>query len=308
MFHKNVVVIDDAGDFFEELSDAFHDDLEIIIKYVNSDFGSLKQFLKRDTYMILINMDGLKTDLMELVDFIQNNLFYLALPIMVISDDEDFVRNPPELGSLLFNSILKPSNMDDLKSLLEFFIEILEYNRNINDISGLPGNKIISSKLLYEISQNTKFAFVFLDLDKFKEFGEYFGLYKASQVIYILANIIDQSIKKYGSFEDFIGHVGGDDFILILKDYRSADVICNDIIAKFDEKIREFYGEEDLERGYIETINRSGEVERFSIMTISVVSMNYTDFKNQSFDQVFRSLNEIKKKTKLIEGSVMLKS
>ncbi len=308
MFHKNVVVIDDAGDFFEELSDAFYDDLEIIIKWVNSDFESLKQFLKRDTYMILINMDGLKTDLMELVDFIQNNLFFLALPIMVISDDEDFVRNPPKLGSLLFNSILKPSNMDDLKSLLEFFIEVLEYNRNINDISGLPGNKIISSRLLYEISQNTKFAFVFLDLDKFKEFGEYFGLYKASQVIYILANIIDQSIKKYGSFEDFIGHVGGDDFILILKDYRSADVICNDIIAKFDEKIREFYDEEDLERGYIETINRSGEVERFSIMTISVVSMNYTDFKNQSFDQVFRSLNEIKKKTKLIEGSVMLKS
>ena len=308
MFHKNVVVIDDAGDFFEELSDAFYDDLEIIIKWVNSDFESLKQFLKRDTYMILINMDGLKTDLMELVDFIQNNLFFLALPIMVISDDEDFVRNPPKLGSLLFNSILKPSNMDDLKSLLEFFTEILEYNRNINDISGLPGNKIISSRLLYEISQNTKFAFVFLDLDKFKEFGEYFGLYKASQVIYILANIIDQSIKKYGSFEDFIGHVGGDDFILILKDYRSADVICNDIIAKFDEKIREFYDEEDLERGYIETINRSGEVERFSIMTISVVSMNYTDFKNQSFDQVFRSLNEIKKKTKLIEGSVMLKS
>ena len=308
MFHKNVVVIDDVGDFFEELSDVFHDDLEIIIKCVNSDSESLKQFLKRDTYMILINMEGLKTDLTELVDFIQNNLFYLALPIMVISDDEDFVRNPPKLDSLLFNSIPKPENMYDLKSLLEFFIEILEYNRNINDISGLPGNKIISSKLLYEISQNSKFAFVFLDLDNFKEFGEYFGLYKASEVIYFLANIIDQSIKKYGSFEDFIGHVGGDDFILILKDYRSADVICNDIIAKFDERISEFYGEEDLERGYIETINRSGEVERFNIMTISVVSMNYTDFKNQTFDQVFRSLNEIKKKTKLIEGSVVLKS
>lgn len=308
MFHKNVVVIDDVGDFFEELSDAFHDDLEIIIKCVNSDTVSLKQFLKRDTYMILINMEGLKTDLNELIDFIQNNLFFLVLPIMVISDDEDFVRNPPKLGSLFFNSMLKPLNMDDFKSLLEFFIEVLEYNRNIHDISGLPGNKIISSKLLYEISQNTKFAFVFLDLDKFKEFGEYFGLYKASQVLYILADIINQSIIEYGSFEDFIGHVGGDDFILILKDYKSADVICNDIIAKFDEKIREFYGEEDLERGYIETISRSGEVERFSVMTISIVSMNYTDFKNQTFDQVFRSLNEIKKKSKLIEGSVMLKS
>ena len=47
MFHKNVVVIDDVGDFFEELSDVFHDDLEIIIKCINSDSESLKQFLKR---------------------------------------------------------------------------------------------------------------------------------------------------------------------------------------------------------------------------------------------------------------------
>lgn len=308
MFHKNVVVIDDVGNLFEQLNDAFHDDLDIVIKKADSDFEYLKQFLNRDSYMILINQEGLKTDLMELIHFIQNNLFFLAIPIMVISDDEDFVKKPPKLDSLLFNSILKPSDIDDLKSLVEYLIEILEYNRNINDISGLPGGKIINSKLLYEISQNSKFALVFLDLDKFKEFGEYFGLYKASCVMFMLANIINDSIKKYGSIEDFVGNVGGDDFIMILKHYKSADVICDDIITKFDKKIREFYDEEDLKRGYIETMNRFGDIERFSIMSISIVSMKYTDFKNKSFDQVFRELNEIKKKAKLIDGSVMLKS
>ena len=308
MFHKNVVVIDDVGNLFEQLNDAFHDDLDIVIKKADSDFEYLKQFLNRDSYMILINQEGLKTDLMELIHFIQNNLFFLAIPIMVISDDEDFVKKPPKLDSLLFNSILKPSDIDDLKSLVEYLIEILEYNRNINDISGLTGGKIINSKLLYEISQNSKFALVFLDLDKFKEFGEYFGLYKASCVMFMLANIINDSIKKYGSIEDFVGNVGGDDFIMILKHYKSADVICDDIITKFDKKIREFYDEEDLKRGYIETMNRFGDIERFSIMSISIVSMKYTDFKNKSFDQVFRELNEIKKKAKLIDGSVMLKS
>lgn len=308
MSYMNIVVIDDIGNFVEPLKDVWHNDLEIVIKHVKSDSKSLKQFLKRDTYMILINQEGLKTDMIKLVDLIQNNLFYLSIPIMVISDDEDYVVNPLELDSVVFNSILKPSDMNSFKLLLEYFIEILEYNRNINDISGLPGSKVINSKLLYEISQKTKFAFVFLDLDKFKEFGEYCGLYRASQVIYILANLIDESIKKYGSIEDFVGHVGGDDFIMILKDYKSADTICNDIIAKFDNVIREFYDEKDLKRGYIETMNRFGDVEKLGIMGISVVSMNYVDFKNRSFDQVFRKLNEIKKQAKLIDGSVMLKS
>lgn len=305
MIYKNIVVIDDVGDFSEALDEVFSDDLEITIKHVNSGFGSLKKYLKRDTYLILINETGLKTDLCQLVDFIQRNLFVLAIPIIVLSDNEDLVKNSPMYYPVL-SIALKPKDMEDFKARLEYAIEVFEYNRNINDISGLPGNKIIGSKLLSELSQNSKFSLVFLDLDGFKEFGEYYGLYKGSQVIYFLANLINQSIREHGSIDDFVGHVGGDDFILILKDYRSADEICNDIISKFDEKIPDFYDAEDIKNGYIETMNRAGEIEKKGIMGISVVIMNYLEFKGKLFDEVFRKMNEVKKIAKQVDGSVLL--
>lgn len=306
MIYKDIAVIDDVGDVFEPLSDVFSDDLEIRIRHVASDSDSLKNSLGRDTYMILINESGLEDNLNNLVDFIQKNLFFFAVPIMILSDNEDLVKSPPKLNSPVLNIIFKPDNINDFKARLEYIIEIFEYNRNINDISGLPGNKIIGSKLLFEISQNSKFALVFLDLDNFKEFGEYYGLYRGSQVIYFLANLVNQSIYEHGLFEDFIGHVGGDDFIMILKDYRSVDVICNDIIAKFDEQILDFYDADDIKNGYIEAVNRDGDVEKINIMGISVVVMNYMEFKGKNFDEVFRKMNEIKKIAKKTGGSVLL--
>ena len=306
MIYKNIVVIDDVGDVFEQLSDAFNDNLEIMVKHAGSDYNSVKEFLTRDTYMILVNETDLKTGIDQLVDYIQRNLFYLAIPIMIISDDENIVRRPTKPDSPVLNNIFKPIEIQDFKVRLEYLIEVIEYNRNINDITGLPGNKIIGSKLLSEISKNSKFALIFLDLDKFKEFGEYYGLYKGSQVMQFLAGLIDQSIKEHGSIDDFVGNVGGDDFIMILKDYKSADVICNDIITKFDEQILDFYDADDIKNGYIETMNRSGEIEKISIMGISVVIMNYMEFKGKIFDEVFRKMNEVKKIAKTVEGSVLL--
>ena len=305
MIYKNIVVIDDSGDVFKPLSDAFADDLEIKMHHISSDFDSLKKSLRRDTYLILINETDLKIKLDELINFIHESMYFLEIPITVLSDNEQLLKNPPKP---VLNVILKPLDIDDFKSLLEDILEIFEYNRNINDISGLPGYKIISSKLLSEISQNSRFALIFLDLDKFKEFGEYYGLYKGSQVMYFLANLIEESIKKYGSIEDFVGHVGGDDFIIILKDYKSADIICDDIISKFDKQILDFYDAEDIKNGYIETMNRDGEIEKISIMGISVVIMNYMEFKGKNFDEVFRKMNEVKKIAKLTDGSILLDS
>lgn len=75
MGYKNIVIIDDMGDVAKPLSGAFGDDSQIKVRHIASDFDSLRKFLKRDTYMILINETDLKVGLGELVDFIKNNLF-----------------------------------------------------------------------------------------------------------------------------------------------------------------------------------------------------------------------------------------
>ncbi len=306
MVYKNIVVIDDTEEVFKALNDVFSDDLEIKIKHTYSDGEFLKEYLKKETYVILINQSGLKTDLSKLIDFIDDNIFFIAIPIIIMSDNENFI-NPPKFNSFVIKYL--PISMDiyDLKSYLEYITEVLEYARNINDTSGLPASSGINSRLLSVISQNSKFVFVYLDLDRFKEFNEYYGLYRGNQVIFFLATLIDESIKKYSAINDFVGHVGGDDFIMILKDYNSADVICNDIIDNFNKRITDFYDKKDLDNGYIETVNRFGDVEKIDLMGISVVSMKYSQFNNIDFDDAYTKLNELKKQAKKVKGSVFLK-
>lgn len=157
-----------------------------------------------------------------------------------------------------------------------------------------------------ELSKNSKFAFIFLDLDNFKVFGEYYGLYQGSQVLLFLSNLLHDTLLKYGSIDDFIGHVGGDDFVIILNDYKRVDLICNEILTQFDKKIVDYYGGDDLKNGYIEVVNMAGEVEKLKVMGISVIAINYMDFKTNTFDEVYKKIMKIKKEAKMIDGSVFL--
>lgn len=303
---KNIFVIDDKGDTTEFLYDLFRDDSVITIISTKSDSESLKKSFDRFSYLIIINQDDLKKSLTELIRFFNDNMFYLTIPVVILSSDEEVVKNRKILDIPIFNYISKPLNSVNFKKFLEYIIEVCDYNKNINDISGLPGNRVIDYKVRDEIDKNSKFSLVYLDLDNFKEFGEHYGLYRGSQVILLLSNILNKVIRTYGDMEDFIGHIGGDDFILVLKDYKSAKKICDEIIKEFDEKIIKYYDEEDLERGYFEAINRAGEDDKISIMGISIVMMDYTEFVNTTYDEVYKKMMKIKRKAKMVEGSVVL--
>lgn len=249
----------------------------------------------------------MKKDFNELTEFIRNNSFFLTIPIVVLSSDDNAVNNPNYLEMPIITHVKKPINMDIANDRLHYLIEIFESNKNINDISGLPGNDIITKKIQSEIDNQSNFSLLYIDLDNFKEFTEYHGLYNGSRVVLALSNIFHSVITEYGSFGDFVGHIGGDDFVIILNNCQITDLIGNEIIKRFDEKIREFYSEKDLKNNYIETYNRDGELEKLGIMGISIITITYKDFQENSIDNVYKKLMKCKRKAKTINGSVLFK-
>ena len=91
----------------------------------------------------------------------------------------------------------------------------------------------------------------YIDIDKFKSIDEYYGLYRCSQIIKFLSNSIYEVVKEYGSFDDFIAYVDGDDFVIIFNDYETPKLVGDRIIEVFDSNIGDFYDEEDRARNYI---------------------------------------------------------
>ncbi len=146
MRYKNIIVIDDVGDVFESVSGLFKDDLEIKILHSKSNLVDLKKSLKRDAYMILINEDDLKSDLNQLFESIKNHLFYFTVPIMILSSDEDLVRNPELMDFPIVNYALKPFDEENSRCVLNIALKYLSITgismiyQDFLEVMSLTGN------------------------------------------------------------------------------------------------------------------------------------------------------------------------
>lgn len=169
------------------------------------------------------------------------------------------VKSKDEIGELT-DAFGNMSN--ELKRLKKLHLDA-------SPLTYLPGNTAIENLLGKKIEKKEYFSFCYLDLDHFKAFNDRYGYARGSEVIKATANVVEQSVLSLGHKGDFVGHIGGDDFVVITTPERHVK-LCETIIRNFDERIIDFYDAEDVKQGYIEGKTRQGEKTNFPIMTISI--------------------------------------
>ena len=127
------------------------------------------------------------------------------------------------------------------------------------------------------------------------------------EVIKFTANCMRESIQEYGEKGDFLGHIGGDDFVSIV-DYTNAKKIGKDIIKRFEDNIGYFYSEEDNDNGFIKLPNRRGKLEKYPLMTITVAMISNKYKKYSTVLELGEDGAAVKKKAKTIPGSTFLEN
>jgi len=174
---------------------------------------------------------------------------------------------------------------------------------NANPLTKLPGNIVIQEETEKRIKENKKFVVIYCDLDNFKAFNDKYGVHKGDDAIKLTAGIFKEAVGKEGSFNDFIGHEGGDDFLLIT-DPEKSQKIADYITAEFDKQIKGLYSKEDLDKGYIEAKARNTEqIMKFPIMTISLAGVTNINRDIKTYSEVTNIAAELKKKAKNVPGS-----
>ncbi|SHI17865.1 diguanylate cyclase (GGDEF) domain-containing protein [Sporobacter termitidis DSM 10068] len=183
-----------------------------------------------------------------------------------------------------------------IKDLLEKTMEIEVFNsRQLNPLSGLPGNLAIEKNFERFITAREPHTILYIDLDNFKAYNDIYGFGNGDRVIRFVAQLLTDIIPD----DNFIGHIGGDDFVVMLNTF-DVSALCDAFIQRFDEGICSFYSNEDLARGYILTKNRRGEDEQYPIMSVSVASVSnrYRFFAN--VQELAEYASALKKQCKLI--------
>jgi diguanylate cyclase (GGDEF)-like protein len=201
--------------------------------------------------------------------------------------------------------VTKPWGKKELELRIKNALEWSRQQRSASPLTGLPGNHSINEELVRRISRDTPFAMLQIDIDFFKSFNDHYGYARGDQAIQTLARIILEAVQKHTVGDEFVGHIGGDDFVVLI-DSEHAEQTGEAIIAGFDLAVTELYDSEDRHRGSIEVPNRRHITERFPLMslTIAMVSTDRTPVSHLA--ELVDVAQELKTHGKGILGSVLV--
>jgi len=217
-----------------------------------------------------------------------------------------------EIAEGKFDQLPEVHNQDELGDLSQAFQRMVqrlksleEMHLDANPLTYLPGSVTIENVLNKRLKKETPTAFCQLDLSNFKAFNDRYGYARGNEVLQATANIVTEVVRTKGNEDDFIGHIGGDDFVVITSPERH-EKICAAIIDSFDKGILDFYDLEDRQRGYIHGETRQGQKVSFPIMTIaiSVVTNQYRLLRNHV--QVGEIAAEVKNYAKSFSRSIFV--
>ncbi|MEK3994782.1 GGDEF domain-containing protein [Psychrobacillus sp. FSL K6-2365] len=184
-----------------------------------------------------------------------------------------------------------------VKDLLEKSMQLeIDYAKHLNPLTELPGNIIIEQQLQKCIESSNDLIVLYLDIDNFKPYNDVYGFEKGDKVIIDLAKILEKVCPSEG----FIGHIGGDDFILITDIARCKDV-CEEIIEQFNQSIEHYYYAYDYIKEYIISKNRHGVEEQFPLLSISIAGL--TNRESHTIYELSENATKLKKQCKQLIGS-----
>lgn len=264
---KEIYIIDDDESSILVFNKLFENDKEY--KFISVKSDQIDIALKNIPSIIIINEDAIEVDIVELCKKIRSDDDNSITPIIVVSSNSEKEHRIQILKESVEYYIKKPVNAQYLYYTIKNLGRLITINRRISPLTGLPGNVQIHAELKKRISNKEEFSVLYLDLDNFKAYNDIYGFLKGDEIIKFTADTIMTSIHSLIPNNSFIGHIGGDDFIVIVPTLNCEDV-CKDIIANFDANVVRFFTEDDVEKGYIEVANRKGVIEQFPLTSISI--------------------------------------
>jgi diguanylate cyclase (GGDEF)-like protein len=165
--------------------------------------------------------------------------------------------------------IVKPFDNDELLARVAGVLRRAEYMKSQSPLTGLPGNVRIEDEIQARVDLRQPFAVLYLDLDNFKAFSDRYGFVRGDEALRATGHLIRDTAKEVAGPGTFVGHIGGDDFVVVCEPER-AELVAQQVIRRFDALSPALYEEEDRARGHIEAEDRQGNLRRFPLLSISI--------------------------------------
>jgi len=237
---------------------------------------------------------------------IKKDLLLRHLPVIMVTGKGDISDKVDGLDAGADDYIVKPFEPKELLARIRMVLRRTQIDLEANPLTHLPGNISILNELSKRLDSQAPLAACYIDLDKFKSYNDKYGFEHGDEVIRETARILIRTIQKCGNPSDFIGHIGGDDFVVITTP-NVVDKVCDGLIADFEKASPSFYNDEDRQKGFIIAKDRKGQEQKVPLLSVSIGVVTNQFRKIDHMAQINEIGAELKQYAKSLERSNYVK-
>lgn len=244
--------------------------------------------------LILIDAHLSKIDGLKLCKILKYDFITSYIPIIILIEKKQLRRSLLDIEQGVDDFLIKPPDPIDLEIRIALSLRSADHQFHANALTKLPGNKSIEKFVKGYLEEKRPFSFAYLDINNFKSFNDKYGYIAGDRVILQTAKILTSTVKKFGNPGDFVGHIGGDDFVYLTTPDKEEQ-IAQECINEFDRLMLFHYSSEDRKNGFTKAKDRSGHLKHIPLMGLSVAIVNNKTSNIRSIFELIEIAFEIKK-------------
>lgn len=299
--HKVLIITDDSE--LKKTLEFCLDGWGYEVFFDSSPAPNLSRAVNISPDVIVVDAKSATDDSLGICDVLKRDYATSRVPLITIISKRHLRHKLLNLNRGVDDYLINPPDPLELRIRIEMAIRRSQHSFYANPLTGLPGGMVIEDTLKERLEGKEPFVAGQVDIDNFKSFNDKYGYLQGDRVIMQTAYMLNMAIKKWGNKDDFIGHIGGDDFVIVTSPEKYNE-LCRNFICMFDTIIPFHYSLEDRKRGYIVAKDRANKTRKISMMsvTIALVMKNSTEEINNII-QLNERTAEVKEYLKKIPGS-----
>lgn len=305
MVKPRILLVDDDPDILDVLEISLSEENYEILKAMDGE-EAIRIIKSKPLDLVLLDYAIPKMNGRQVCIEVKKDILLRHLPIIMVTGKGEVSDKVGGIDAGADDYIVKPFEPKELLARIRMILRRTARDLEANPLTRLPGNVSILNELSSRIESKTLFAVCYIDIDKFKSYNDKYGFEHGDEVIRETARILIQSTQEKGNPNDFTGHIGGDDFVIVTTP-DVVDNLCRKVIADFEKTSPSFYNETDRKKGYTIGLDRQGKKQKIPLLSVSIGVVTNESRKIEHVAQIGEVGAELKSFAKSLERSNYVK-